>query len=332
MAMDTADLSQPRPATSSRFFEVPGNPVPENARCGFFAARDGKKIRYALFGATSRPLKGTVLLLGGRNEAIEKYFETIRDLASRGFGVATLDWRGQGASDRLIRNPVKGYVDSFQDYVLDLETFFAEIILPDCRGPFHVLGHSTGGLVALLASPAMINRIHRMVLCVPLLALAGFPSSMTTVRRTAAFFYNLGLGTMYLGGGSRPRETAPFENNPLTSDKARYRRNCLLYETYPQLALGGPTVAWIHAACLASERVQDPEFIAGMRIPILFVAAGADTVVSTRAIETYARRLKSGAVLTIDGARHEVLQEADFYREQLLAAFDAFVPGTDPGA
>lgn len=330
--MDAADLSQPRPATGSQFFEIAGNPVPESARCGFFTARDGKQIRYALFGATRRPLKGTVLLLAGRNECIEKYFETIRDLASRGFGVATLDWRGQGASERLIRNPAKGYVDSFQDYVLDLETFFAEIVLPDCRGPFHVLGHSTGGLVALLASPTMINRIHRMVLCVPLLALAGFPSSMTAVRRTAAFFYNLGLGAMYLGGGPRPRVTPPFENNPLTSDQARYRRNCLLYETYPQLALGGPTVAWIHAACLASERVQDPEFIAGMRIPILLVAAGADTVVSTRAIETYARRLKSGAVLTIDGARHEVLQEADFYREQLFAAFDAFVPGTDPRA
>ena len=34
-------------------------------------------------------------------------------------------------------------------------------------------------------------------------------------------------------------------------------------------------------------------------------------------------------MLTIDGARHEILQEADVYREQFLAAFDAFVPGSD---
>jgi len=33
--------------------------------------------------------------------------------------------------------------------------------------------------------------------------------------------------------------------------------------------------------------------------------------------------------LTIDGAKHELLQEKDFYREQLLAAFFAFVPGSD---
>jgi lysophospholipase len=32
-------------------------------------------------------------------------------------------------------------------------------------------------------------------------------------------------------------------------------------------------------------------------------------------------------VLTIDGARHELLHERDLYREQFLAALDAFVPG-----
>ena len=65
-------------------------------------------------------------------------------------------------------------------------------------------------------------------------------------------------------------------------------------------------------------------FITG---PMLFIAAGADAVVSTPAIERYVRRLKSASLLTVDGARHELLQEADVYREQLLAAFDAFVPG-----
>jgi lysophospholipase len=73
------------------------------------------------------------------------------------------------------------------------------------------------------------------------------------------------------------------------------------------------------------DRVKEPGFLASIRVPMLFVAAGADTVVSTRAIEDYVRHLRCGSVLTIDGARHEILQEADLYREQLLAAFKAFV-------
>lgn len=42
--------------------------------------------------------------------------------------------------------------------------------------------------------------------------------------------------------------------------------------------------------------------------------------------------LRLGTLLTIDGAAHEILQERDLYREQFLAAFDAFIPGTDDGA
>lgn len=66
-----------------------------------------------------------------------------------------------------------------------------------------------------------------------------------------------------------------------------------------------------------------------MQIPILIVAAGADQVVSNVAIERFARQLRVSSLLTVDGARHELLQEADFYREQFFAAFDAFIPGTD---
>ena len=311
------------------FHEIPGNPVPENASGGYFTATDGKKIRYACFNAVVRPLKGTVVVLPGRNECIEKYFETVRDLSDRGFATAVLDWRGQGGSDRLIRDAQRGHVKSFFQYIWDLDQFFEEVVLPDCRGPYYVLAHSTGSLVALLGSPSMGNRVQRMVLVAPLFDFVGLPVSRKTVRRMTTGFSCLGLGGMYGAWGPRPRETAPFANNRLTSDEERYRRNCLLYDTYPQLALGGPTVAWIRAACQAADIVQDPEFMARIQVPILFVGAGADEIVSTRAIEHYARRLRGGSMLTIDGSRHEILQEADVYREQFLAAFDAFVPGSD---
>ena len=72
---------------------------------GFMTARDGLRLRYARFAATGRPLKGTVVILPGRNECIEKYFETIRDLSARGLGSAIVDWRGQGDSGRTAARP-----------------------------------------------------------------------------------------------------------------------------------------------------------------------------------------------------------------------------------
>ena len=157
------------------FHAIQGNPLPDNASGGYLTARDGKKIRYACFGATGRPLNGTVIILAGRNECIEKYFETIRDLSDRGLGTAMLDWRGQGGSDRLMADKHRGHVKSFFQYTSDLNQFFEEIVLPDCRGPYFVLAHSTGALIALLDSPAMINRVRRMVLVAPFLAFTGAP-------------------------------------------------------------------------------------------------------------------------------------------------------------
>lgn len=311
------------------FYELDGNPVPENAVAGFFTTRDRKQIRFARFPATGRPLKGTVVVLPGRNECIEKYFETVRDLASRGFGVAMLDWRGQGASDRLLKNPQRGYVKSFHDYVADLEQLFTDVVLPDCRGPYYILAHSAGALVALLASAAMVNRVQRMVLIAPFLDLPDQRVSMKTVRRVGSALTYAGLGRLYAAWGPRKALPTPFEINLLTTDPDRYRRNTGLYQAYPQLALGGPTVRWLRAAAIAAEMVRDPEFMARMKVPTLIIGAGNDRVVSTRAVEHFARHIRLGSFLMIDGAKHEILQERDYFREQLLAAFDAFIPGSE---
>ncbi len=311
------------------FHHMPGNPPPQNAAGGFFVTRDGKKIRYGLFPAVTRPLKGTVVLLPGRNECIEKYFETIRNLADRGLGVATLDWRGQGDSERLIGDPQRGYVRSFNDYTGDLEQFFEEIVLPDCRGPYYILAHSAGAVIALLAAPSMVNRVRRMVLIAPFLTLPDLPVSIKTVRRVCSILCFLGLGRLYAAWGPRPRQTLPFAVNKVTSDLERYQRNTRIYEHFPQLALGGPTIRWLQAAAKASEAVSEPDFMARIQVPLLVIAAGADQVVSTKAVEAYARRLRLGSLLMIDGSKHEILQEADVYREQLLAACDAFIPGND---
>ncbi len=311
------------------FHHTPGNPEPDNASGGFLTASDGRRIRYACFGADTRPLMGTVIVLTGRNECIEKYFETIRDLTAKGFGVATLDWRGQGASDRFLKDGERGYVKSFDDYVADLDLLFEQVVLPDCRGPYYVLAHSAGATVALLAAPLLANRVRRMVLIAPFLELPGQPVSIRTVRWVTAVMCFFGLGRRYAAWGPRPKQTAPFETNKLTTDPDRYRRNTFIYESFPHLALGGPTVQWLHAGAVASQTIRRPEFIARIAIPTLIVAASADEVVSTRAVAEYAERMRLGSLLLIPGTRHEILQEADIYREQLMAAFFAFVPGTE---
>ena len=106
---------------------IPANPVPEDVVTGMLKTPDGVSLRFARW-APPPGRKGTVCLFPGRAEFIEKYFETVRDLRTRGFAVAALDWRGQGGSQRQLRNPRKGYVRRFADYDVDLATELTKII------------------------------------------------------------------------------------------------------------------------------------------------------------------------------------------------------------
>ena len=104
------------------------NPIPSGAIAGLFQGYDGAPLRYARWTETTGTGRGTVVIISGRTEFIEKYFETIADLRRRGFAVAIMDLRGQGGSKRLLDNPLKGHVRHFRDYDYDLALFMIKTL------------------------------------------------------------------------------------------------------------------------------------------------------------------------------------------------------------
>ena len=332
--MSAAELAAPAasaaPADAAQLLAVPGQIVPFGAEAGHVETPDGVRLRTARFAPATRPARGTVMLVGGRAEAVEKYYETVRALQERGFHVVSFDWRGQGLSERIARDPALGHVETFDDYVIDLETVLTRMVLPDCRPPFFLLAHSMGGLVALLAGPRITGRFKRMVLLTPLLAFgSSLPLPQRWIARVAAAATFLGLGRLH-ATARRKVTTWPFMGNVLTSDPQRHARWQAMIEARPQLSLGGPSFGWLHAACRAMEEVRDPARMAAQTVPTLIVSAGADRLVDSDVVEAYAHALRTGAHLPVRGARHEILLERDVIREPFWAAFDAFVPGSGP--
>ena len=316
-------------AMDSILYSTADNPVPENRTEGFFESFDGRKLRYAVFRCEQPVAKGTVVLLQGRNEFIEKYFETIRDLTAKGLWVATFDLRGQGGSERLLKDPLRGHIRRFSDYEHDLTAFLDKIVLPDTRLPFFLLAHSTGGLIALSAAPRLATRIERMVLSAPFIGLTGHGVSPGLIRFLSGAVSGVGLGRMQF---SKKFKERPFDENPLTTDEQRYRRNVGIGEAYPQLSLGPPTARWLSQAFHAIERVNRPEHLFSIPIPTVLIAPTRDGVVPYVDQERLSRYFRAAQLVPIHGAKHEILQERDIYREPLLAAFDAFIPGTDDNA
>ncbi len=310
-----------------KLVSIPANPVPENVVTGTLRTPDGVGLRYARW-APPPGRKGTVCLLQGRGEFIEKYYETVSDLRARGFAAATLDWRGQGLSDRLLGDPYKGHVRDFSAYDTDLETFMREVVLPDCPPPFFAIGHSMGGAILIRAAAQGHRWFDRVVLSAPMIALSGV-RALGAARATLRAMRLMGLGSSYVPtADTAPVGTAPFVGNVLTSDPVRYARNAAVLEAEPALGLAAPTVAWADSAFKVMRDFAVSSYPAKIRQPILIVAAGRDQVVSTPAIEDFATRLRAGSHLIVAGAQHELLMEQDRYRAQFWAAFDAFVPGT----
>jgi lysophospholipase len=306
---------------------IPANPVPDDVVTGTIKARDGVSLRFARW----RPppgRKGTVCLFQGRAEFIEKYFETVRELRARGFAVATFDWRGQGLSDRALRNPRKGHVGDFSEYEADVDAFMKEVVLPDCPPPLFAIGHSMGGTVMLRIAKQGARWFDRIVLSAPMIRLAGMRGGKLT-RLTAMTLRMSGLGSLYVPGGSDAILAAgPYIGNHTTSDPVRHARTKAVVEAAPRLGIGSPTVSWLSAAFRAMGEFADPAYPSKVRQPLMLIAAGRDQIVSTAAIEEIAIRLRAGSHLIIAGSRHELMMEQDRYRGQFWAAFDAFVPGT----
>lgn len=304
------------------------NPVPGGAVVGEVQGYDGRPLRFARWGATRGPRRGTVCLFQGRGEYIEKYFEVISDLRRRGFAVAALDWRGQGRSVRLLSNRNKGHIWDFSEYDKDLTRFMKDVVLPDCPPPFVALAHSMGGTILLRNAGQRGSWFDRMVLSAPMIAIdrrkAGYPDWM--VRSYSETVCACGVGTAYVPGGrDLAAERLPFEGNELTSDKERYQRNKSVLEVSPDLGLGSATVGWLRAAYRATAQLQKPGYAERVEVPVLLLAAGNDTIVSTRAIEAFGVRLKVGTHILLPGAKHEILQESDAIRQRFWAAFDAYL-------
>jgi lysophospholipase len=311
-----------------QLYDTPDNPIPADPTLVGVKTEDGLVLRAATWMPRSGEARGTVCILQGRAEFIEKYFEVIEELRARGFAVVAFDWRGQGLSGRQVGNPRKGHVRRFSDYRRDLEAIRDQVLVPYMPAPHFALAHSMGGAIALNAAYESWLPFRRLVTTTPMIALCIIKHSGFTVGTVRALKY-LGFGKAFVpSGGETSISTLPFKGNRLTSDPVRYARNAHVAHLIGEGAIGAPTVSWLDSAFRFMKRFTDPRFALKIRLPTLVIAAGADPVCATPATERFAARLKAGHAIVIPGARHEILMERDSIREQFWAAFDAFIPGS----
>lgn len=286
---------------------------------------DGVRLRYGV--NTPRPGCPHILILQGRGEYIERYQETADDLATRGFGCVSLDFRGQGGSQRETSDPAMGYVGDLARYEADTRLVIDH--LSQTRGITCrlLLTHSTGGLVGMKMMLEQPGLWQSAIMAAPFFGLAGPRWFTLAARFLCRGMCRCGWAKHYLPGQRSLSPLLPFDpENILTSDPARHARNVAFLTRHPELIVGGASAGWLDACLRAqtsiAKRIRrnpaSPELP-----PVTMVLAGDDRVVSNRVTTEIFGAHPNVIITEIPGARHEILQEHDRFRNRFWSAFEA---------
>lgn len=261
--------------------------------------------------------------MAGRSEFIEKYFEVVEDLRRRGFSVATMDWRGQGLSERLLPVREKGHIRDFGVFRSDLRRFTDEVVRARFSGPYVLMTHSMGGAPALQMLADGDDLWRAAVLCAPMTALFDGMVKRLGIRLLGEAATRFGLARYAIPGVKE--YSLDFAGNVLTSDPVRHRRFQELQSAAPNATIREPTYGWIRAATEAMDDLHRKGRFAKLKVPTLIVSAENDQLVRSSDHLWLARQSPLISVVTIKGALHEIMMERDDIRDQYWKAFDAFV-------
>ena len=294
--------------------------APPGGAAYWVRAEDGVRLRVGAF--PKEGARGTVFIFPGRTEYVEKYAFAAKALAERGFASIITDWRGQGLADRLLPDAMTGHVNFFSDYQFDVAATIVAAEALDLPRPWHLLAHSMGGCIGLRA---VMNGMD-----VATCAFSGpmWGIQMKDILRPVAWSLGwstrrIGLGHMYTPGqqGENYVQTEPFESNKLTNDLPMYQAMIDQTARYPSLALGGPSIRWLHEAlyeCRTLARLPSPN------LPCITVAGSGEDIVDVPRMLDRMDRWPGSHLEMVGGGRHEVLMDTPAVRTYLFDMIGEF--------
>lgn len=309
-------------AEGAPLLSVEGSPPPPGGAAAFLKGSDGTQVRGAHWPARG-PARGTIILLQGRTEFIEKYYETIGRFLDLGFGVGAIDWRGQGLSERAFEDRRKGHVTDFAGYQQDADALLAHLDAQGAPTPWIVAGHSMGGAITARLLMRRGGEFHAAVMSAPMLGLYGsglFNGLASVLSRLRS------SKTYATGCDRRTAAEIGFPDNFLTEDEARFDAYARMVTTHDQLALGGPSWGWVRAAYREMQQLRPTE------TPLFAFIGDKDLVVSHDAVRAYVGAGEDRELLMLPDARHEPFLERDPIQDALWRGLSAFLDRQAPAA
>lgn len=271
---------------------------------GFFEREKGKKLYYEHCRADEP--KGVIVISHGFTESVRKFTESAYYMLQNGYDVWGLDHRGHGRSYRNNKNPYVVHVERFSDYVEDLRYLTENMVKPASGDlPIYLYCHSMGGCIGAWTIEAYPHLFKKAVLSSPMLGLS-FGKIPVPVVYAAASLKGIGekkknaLKTVE----SFPKE--PNFENSCDSSEVRYHYYFKKRLSDTALQTTDPSINWGKQSVRACARVTSLFWTAKIKIPVLLIQAGNDTVVKNASQDLFASRVKNCELYRVPDMKHEL--------------------------
>lgn len=254
---------------------------------------------------------GNMVILHGFSEFSTKYKELIWYFLSSGLNVFIYDQRGHGFSQRMTSNIQLIHIDSFDQYILDLETVVEKQVKPYGNNlPMYVFSHSMGGAITTLYMMKHPDRVKKSILCAPMVS----PQTRNIPRflvQLASKYFSLRDGKdaqfPYFGSfDSNVEFDKAFDNS-----RVRFDSMLALRVKTPEYQASSGTNGWMHKAVLVEKQLLNRKKLAKIKSDVLILSAGNDTVVKNEMQHRLAKMLPECKIFTIEGAKHNIFFSDD---------------------
>lgn len=304
---------------------MPGGIAP--AQTWWVKTADGVRLRACHWPADAPCAHA--LFFNGRTEFIEKVSAPAAELVRRGISVVSLDWRGQGLSDRLLDEPLKGHVGDFADFQTDVDAFLADPRVAGLPGKRLLVGHSMGGMIgaAALLRPEVGQQIHATIFSAPMFGVALSPAMRAAASVTMTIGGTLGKHAAWppFGDMQTPYALQDVPDNVLTQDQDIWDWMVQMARDHPRTSIAAPTLGWFIAATKEIRRMRSA---ARPVCPTLCLLGSQESVVDPKAV-TMRSKAFNAELHEIEGGLHELLIERPDLRQMTWDAIDAFLRSQD---
>jgi acylglycerol lipase len=267
----------------------------------YISARDGRRLFQRRWQPAAE-IRARVLLVHGFIEHSGRYGPTGQFLARHGCAVTATDLRGHGRSDGA-----RCWVRSFDEYIDDLDSCFERANRRADGIPLFVLGHSLGGLIAVLWCIRRrpwthgARKLDGLILSGPALQVSRrlFPWLQPLAGVASALVPRLRL--LRMGGRNLSRDPQIVE---------QFLHDPLVYHGRFPVRSGAEI---LRAGSLARAQFE------ALEAPLLILQGSADRVVAADAAQELFQRARSTdkTLKLYPGLYHEVLNEPE--KDQVLS-------------